>query len=170
MRDNGAMRLLLVAVLAAVAASSASASRSLVFTVKTKQGPTVAHAHPPAGGVGDSYDSSLALANAGLPQLGRPARASVGTMQFTYTIRKQCTSFSPKCVATADFTTVTTLPGGTVKAAGKSISIAQPGDRDPRHRRHGPLQGCAGNGFDQPDIREAEHVSPAAPIEADQSS
>ena len=79
---------LLVAVLAAVAASSASASRSLVFTVKTKQGPTVAHPHPPAGGVGDSYESSLALANAGIPQLGRPARATVGTMQFTYTIRK----------------------------------------------------------------------------------
>ena len=126
MRDNGAMRLLLVAVLAAVAASSASASRSLVFTVKTKQGPTVAHPHPPAGGVGDSYESSLTLANAGIPQLGRPARATVGTMQFTFTIRKQCMSFSPKCVATADFTTVTTLPGGTVRAGGKGISIAYP--------------------------------------------
>ncbi len=126
MRDNGAMRLLLVAVLAAVAASSASASRSLVFTVKTKQGPTVAHPHAPAGGVGDSYESSLTLANAGIPQLGRPARATVGTMQFTYTIRKQCTSFSPKCVATADFTTVTMLPGGTVRAGGKGISIANP--------------------------------------------
>jgi hypothetical protein len=126
MRDNGAMRLLVVALLAAVVASDASASRSLVFTVKTKQGPTVAHPHPPPGGLGDSYNSSLALVNAGIPQLGRPARAVVGTMQFTYTIRKQCTSFTPRCHATADFTTVTMLPGGTVKAAGKSISIANP--------------------------------------------
>ncbi len=126
MRDNAEMHVLAVALLAAVLASNASASRSLVFTVKTKQGPTVAHPHPPAGGVGDSYDSSLSLANAGVSQLGRPARATVGTMRFTYTIRKQCTSFSSRCHATADFTTVTTLPGGTVKAAGKSISIANP--------------------------------------------
>jgi hypothetical protein len=125
-RDNHSMRFVLAGLLAAALASNASASRSLVFTVKSKQGPTVAHARPPAGGVGDWYDSSLSLANAGIPQLGRPAHAAVGTMQFTYTIRKQCTSFSPRCRATADFTTVTTLPGGTVKAAGRSISIANP--------------------------------------------
>jgi hypothetical protein len=120
------MRVLLVALLAAALAQSASASRSLVFTVKTKQGPTVAHPHPPAGGVGDSYDSSLVLANGGIRQFGRAAHALVGTMQFTYTIRKQCTSFSPRCLATADFTTVTSLPGGTVNASGRSISIANP--------------------------------------------
>jgi hypothetical protein len=120
------MRLVFVAVLATAVTASASASRSLVFTVKTKQGPTVAHPHPPAGGIGDSYDSSLTLVNAGIAQLGRPRHATVGTMQFTYTIRKQCTSFSPRCHATADFTTVTMLPGGTVKAGGRSISIANP--------------------------------------------
>jgi hypothetical protein len=120
------MRPLLVAMLAVALASDASASRSLVFTLETKQGPTVAHPHPPPGGVGDAYDSSLTLANAAVPQLGRPAHASVGMMRFTYTIRRQCTSFSPSCRATADFTTVTTLPGGTVTAAGSSISIANP--------------------------------------------
>jgi hypothetical protein len=120
------MRFFFVALLGAALVSTASASRSLVFTVKSKQGPTVAHPHPPAGGVGDSYDSSLSLSNGGVAQLDRRAHAVVGTMRFTYTIRKQCTSFSPRCHATADFTTVTALPGGTVKAAGKSISIANP--------------------------------------------
>src|SRR6185437_13339946 len=74
----------------------------------------------------DSFDSSLRLVNGALPQLGRRAHAKVGMMQFTYTIRRQCTSFEQTCVASADFETLTTLPGGTVTAAGKRISIARP--------------------------------------------
>jgi hypothetical protein len=127
--DNGSVRVLpvlAVSILAAMLAATARPATSLTFTVKTKQGPTVAHQHPPAGGVGDSYDSSLVLMNSGIAQLGKGARATVGKMQFTYTIRKQCTSFGKTCVATADFDTVTTLPGGTVTAGGKSISIAKP--------------------------------------------
>jgi Dirigent-like protein len=126
--ENVPMRLFAALACAALAAAlpvTGSAARSrLVFTVKTTQGPTTAHPHPPAGGVGDTYVSSLKLKNAGLSQLGKKARASVGTMQFTYTIRKQCTSFTRTCVATADFDAVTTLPGGTVVADGKRISIS----------------------------------------------
>ncbi len=118
---------LVCAVVASVSfAAGAVAGSTLRFTVKTVQGPTAAHPHPPAGGVGDTYVSSLKLVNAGIAQLGKGARAKVGTMQFTYTIRKQCTSFTRTCVATADFNTVTTLPGGKVVANGKAISIANP--------------------------------------------
>ncbi|HEY4348895.1 MAG TPA: hypothetical protein VGM80_15030, partial [Gaiellaceae bacterium] len=38
----------------------------------------------------------------------------------------QCTSFGRQCASTADFDTVTMLPGGTVIASGKAISISRP--------------------------------------------
>jgi hypothetical protein len=128
--ENGVVRMvLLVGLLAAVGAVLAAGARpatTLSFTVKTKQGPTSMHPHPPVGAVGDRFDSSLRLVNGPFPQLGRRAHAVVGRMAFTYTIRRQCTSFRRRCVATADFDTVTTLPGGTVIANGRGISIAHP--------------------------------------------
>ena len=124
------MRPIFVVVLAALAtapiAPGAGTVRAVVFTVKTMPGPTIEHAHPPTGMVGDTFVSSLELENGRTPQLGRPARAAVGTMQFTYTIRRQCTSFGTTCVATADFDSVSTLPGGTVDADGNALSIADP--------------------------------------------
>jgi Dirigent-like protein len=114
------------AVAAACVAAVGAAGSTLRFTVKTVQGPTTAHPHPPKGGVGDTYVSSLRLVNSGIAQLGKGKRATVGTMQFTYTIRKQCTSFGKTCVATADFNTVTKLPGGKVIANGKGVSISKP--------------------------------------------
>jgi hypothetical protein len=110
---------------AALLTATALAATPLVFTVRTTQGPTATHPHAPPGGIGDTFVSSLELINL-TPQLGKAARATIGTMQFTYTIRKQCTSFAKTCIATADFETVTTLPGGTVVANGKALSIAQP--------------------------------------------
>ena len=127
-RNTVAMRLALTAAVAAAAcaAASASAAHSLVLTVKTTQGSTVAHPHPPAGGVGDTYESSLVLRNAGVARLGKGPHATLGTMRFAYTIRHQCSSFSHACSASADFRTVTRLPGGTVSAGGNGISIATP--------------------------------------------
>jgi hypothetical protein len=123
------MRLpLAVTVAAAVAAALAPvglAGNALVITAKTTQGPTVTHPHAPPGGVGDTFDSSLKLVTL-TSQLGKAAGSTLGTMRFEYTIRKQCTSFTKTCVATADFETVTTLPGGTVTANGKALSIARP--------------------------------------------
>jgi hypothetical protein len=127
-----AVRAFALAVLAAAVLSPLSdASTSIRFTFKSKQGAVVAHPHPPSGAVGDSYASTLALRNAGISQLGAGSHAQVGSMALGYTIRKQCTAFAKTCVATADFATVTTLPGGTVRAGGRSISIATPSIRIP---------------------------------------
>ena len=128
--ENGRVRAIstvaLVVALGALLVPAGLARRSLTFTVKTRQGPTTAHPHPPSGGVGDSYVSSLELVNRKVAQFGKPAYAPIGTMEFTYTIRKQCSSSKGTCVATADFDTVSTLPGGTVLASGRSISISDP--------------------------------------------
>jgi hypothetical protein len=104
-------------------APHAGATSTLSFTVETLEGLTTVHPHPPAGGVGDAYASTLELVNDGMSQLGKGARAKVGTMQFTYTIRRQC-AVAAGCVSTADFDTVTTLPGGKVIASGRSIPIS----------------------------------------------
>jgi hypothetical protein len=117
---------LCVALAGAIVVAGAVAGSSLDLTFKTVQGPTGAHPHPPAGGVGDTYVSSLKLKNPGIAQFGKGRHDPVGTMQFTYTIRKQCTSFETTCVATADFDTVTSLPGGTVVANGTALPIATP--------------------------------------------
>ncbi len=117
--------LALLVALGAVLAPAGLAGGSLTFTVSTRQGPTTAHPHPPSGGTGDSYVSSLELLNRKAAQLGKPAHSAIGTMEFTYTLRKQCPASQPSCVATADFDTVSMLPGGTVLASGKSISISE---------------------------------------------
>jgi len=128
--DNGSVRAIstvaFVVALGSLLVPTGFAGGVLTFTVKTRQGPTTAHPHPPSGGVGDSYASSLELLNRKVAQLGKPAHSPVGTMEFTYTIRKQCMSFEVTCVATADFATVSLLPGGTVLASGRSIPISDP--------------------------------------------
>jgi hypothetical protein len=128
----GAVRVVSVAALAAlVLVPLSAASTTVSYTFKTRQGPTVHRPHPPSGAVGDSYRQTLVLRNAGIAQLGAGGHAEVGSMELRYTIRKQCTSFAKRCVATADFETVTKLPGGDVLAAGRSISIATPNIRIP---------------------------------------
>jgi hypothetical protein len=127
-----AVRALAVAALAAlVLIPTSTASTTVSYTFKTRQGPTVHHTHPPSGAVGDTFDSTLALRNAGIAQLGAGRHEKVGSMELGYTIRRQCTAFAKRCVATADFDTTTTLPGGKVLAAGRSISIATPNIRIP---------------------------------------
>lgn len=112
--------------LVAVPAYGAEAGSTLTFTFKTRQGPTMVEAHPPSGEVGDTFDSSLSLVNRRAAQLGFAPHAVAGSMRFSYTIRHQCAAFIPSCTATADFATVSTLPGGTVVANGSQISIAEP--------------------------------------------
>ena len=131
-RMGAVVRVLSVTVLAAVVfVPLSAASTRLSFTFKTRQGPAVHHANPPSGAVGDSYQSTLVLRNAGIAQLGAGRHEKVGSMELGYTIRRQCTAFAKRCVATADFDTVTTLPGGKVLAGGRSISIATPSIRIP---------------------------------------
>jgi hypothetical protein len=125
--ENGSVRAIstvaLVVALGAFLGPAGLAGHSLTFTVGTRQGPTIAHPRPP-GGAGDWYASSLQLLNRTAAQLGKPAHSRVGMMEFTYTIRKQCPSLKGTCVATADFDTVSMLPGGTVLASGTSLSIS----------------------------------------------
>lgn len=127
-----------VCVLAAVAVSAAAmlsaplsqASSQRSYTFKTHQGPTAHVPHPPAGTVGDTFDSVLVLRNAGLAQLGAARRAKVGSMRLSFTIRKACSGFTnAKCDARADIATVSTLPGGKVLAGGRSVSIVSPSIR-----------------------------------------
>ena len=113
--------------LAAVVAACASGKSVLTITVSSVQGLPKTHAHPPAGPVGDTTDSTLTLSNGSVAQLGKAAFAKVGTMALEYTIRHECSGFNPgKCTATADFKTLSTLPGGTITADGKKISISKP--------------------------------------------
>jgi hypothetical protein len=130
--DRTWLRFALAAAVAALAwqlhveiglAAVRKAETATTITVMTSQGPTKRHPHAPPGDVGDTFDSSLTLFNVG-PQFGKPVKAKVGSMRFTYTLTKVCRGFSSSCKATADFATSTELPGGTIAAGGKGISIA----------------------------------------------
>jgi hypothetical protein len=143
--DNVRVQALAAAALAVlVLAPASAASTTLSYTFKTRQGAVSHQAHPPAGGVGDTYSSRLVLRNAGLAQLGAGRHASVGSMRLQYTLRKQCAAFTRNCVATADFVTVTVLPGGKVLAAGKRISISSPNIKIPVTGGTGRFQGARG--------------------------
>jgi hypothetical protein len=143
--DNAWVKPLSAAAVAVlVFAPLSAASARLSYTFKTRQGVIAHHAHPPGGGAGDTYESSLALRNAGIAQLGLGSHANAGSMKLGYTIRRQCRAFTKSCVATADFHTVTTLPGGTVLADGKAISIATPEIRIPVTGGTGRFRGARG--------------------------
>jgi hypothetical protein len=116
-----------LALAAAAVTSVAAAGTPVTIVVTTKQGPTVQHAHPPATEVGDTFDSSLVLLNPKhVRQFGLRGKAKVGTMSFSYTIRSQCRAFEPTCRSRADIETTSTLPDGTIDAAGKDVTIAKP--------------------------------------------
>jgi len=115
-----------VSVLAAAFATSGSGASTLVVTVNTLQGATTTHAHPPAGGTGDTSVSSLLFINGRKPAWGKGPLAPIGSMTFTYTIRSQCTSFGSTCTSTADIASVSKLPDGTITASGKRVSISSP--------------------------------------------
>ena len=122
------MRAVVLALAAAGAfAAAATAGTPVTIVVATKQGPTVQHAYPPATEVGDRFDSSLVLVNPKhVRQFGLAGKAKVGTMSFSYTIRSQCRAFEPACRSRADIQTTSTLPGGTIDAAAKDVTIATP--------------------------------------------
>jgi hypothetical protein len=59
------------------------------------------------------------------PTLGKNTGQFLGTMEFTWKLYGTCSSSSASCSGTADLTTVTKLPGGTISAAGKKISVSK---------------------------------------------
>jgi len=146
--ENDGVRVLLavaVSVAALLSAPLSEASAKLSYTFKTHQGPTAHLPHPPAGTVGDTFDSTLVLRNAGLAQLGAGRRAKVGSMRLSFTIRKACTGFTnAKCDARADIATVSTLPGGKVLAGGRSVSIVSASIRVPVTAGTGRYKGVRG--------------------------
>jgi len=125
------VRLLLASACALVLAQGAGAGNGVVYQLRTTQGPTSVAAAAPAPALagsetGETFASTLTLRNGPSPQLGRAAWATVGTMRFSYRIRRQCGAVVTLCDATADFQTVTSFPGGSLLASGRQISIASP--------------------------------------------
>ena len=104
------------------------------------------------------------LVNRKTAQLGLAPHAVAGSMQFSYTIRHQCAAFTPTCIATADFATVSTLPGGTVVARRLADLDRGADDHDPGRRRDRAVQGREGNDLDQPELDETERLHPDAAL------
>ena len=78
----------------ALAPSPALADTSLTFTVTRRRvRPPPTRIGPPAGRV--TPTSRVSSFNRKVAQLGRPPHARIGTMEFSYTMRKQCTRPSP---------------------------------------------------------------------------
>jgi hypothetical protein len=109
-------------VLAAVGlacAQGAAARTSITITVASTAGAVVRVSHPPAGELGDVLTSSLALVDS------RTA-AKVGTMDYTLTIVKACSSVVTSCQRRARVVAITTFRDGTIRAVGPWVSISRP--------------------------------------------
>jgi hypothetical protein len=71
-----------------------------------------------------TYQTQLRLFAIG-PTLGKNDGQFLGTMEFTWKLHGVCSSSAASCSGTADLVTVTKLPGGTISAAGKGLSISK---------------------------------------------
>jgi hypothetical protein len=92
-------------------ATGASARTPLTIALLSTPGSLVRHAHPPGGDVADVLTSSLSLRADTAPH------EKVGSMGYSLTMLTR---------TTARIDTTTTLPGGTIRASGAKISLAQP--------------------------------------------
>ena len=120
-------RVALLAVVALVLAGSAQAtrtSRSETLTLAIVQHGTTRTPHPPLGDEGDVSTTTLLLNNT-VAALGRPAKASVGSMSFQYVLHGRCSTES--CAgATADIVAISRLPGGTITAVDNRVKLGRP--------------------------------------------
>jgi hypothetical protein len=115
----------LLAAVAAVAAQSASKPSKLSVTVRITQGVTLRHPHPPAGDSGDVFSVDLSLYTIQSAFDTAPDK-HVGEMSFSYVLHGSCSSAGVGCKGTADITTLTKLPGGTITAVGNGVPIRTP--------------------------------------------
>ena len=92
------------------------------FKVRIIQEATYRHPHPPDGNEGDVFSTTLRLFAIG-PLLGKPDKAFVGTMSFSYTFQGVCSSSGAGCKGTTDIQTLSKLPGGTITANGSKVSL-----------------------------------------------
>jgi len=118
--------LLLAAAVAAVFAAAGPAQatkRSLRFTVKLVQEETLRH-HISSAQSNDTFSTTLRLFAIG-EEFGVKDASRVGTMAFAWgPLKGHCSNHSAGCQGTTDISTVTQLPGGTITAGGKNISLS----------------------------------------------
>jgi hypothetical protein len=117
----------LAALVAACASLAAEAKPgpTTTFTLKISQGPTFRHPHPPDGDANDQFSTTLTLFTIG-SMFDKPDNTKVGAMTFAYVLHGTCSSTGESCRGTADITTSTRLPGGTISASGKAIPLHVP--------------------------------------------
>jgi hypothetical protein len=97
---------------------------NMTFTVKLIQEATYRHPHPPDGNAGDVFSTTLRLFAVG-PLFGKPDKAYVGTMSFSYTFQGACSSAGVGCKGTTNLDTLSKLPGGTITANGNNVSLGR---------------------------------------------
>jgi len=123
-----ALLLLPVLLLAAVvAASGQAAKRSVTFKVKLIQEQTVRHHNPTDGDnhANDTFSTTLRLFAIGTV-LGVPDKTPIGTMAFDWgPLKGACSTSASGCNGTTNINTLTKLPGGTLTAGGKNVSLSK---------------------------------------------
>jgi hypothetical protein len=139
------LRVAVLVVVVLVLSASAQASRSarsekLVLTI-VQHGTTRAP-HPPLGDDGDVFTTTLLLSNT-VAALGKPAKASVGSMSFQYVLHGTCSTES--CAgATADIVAISRLPGGTITASEDGVKLGKPPIVIPITKGTGAFKGAIG--------------------------
>ena len=138
-------RVALLAVVGLVLVGSAhatQASRSQTLTLTIIQHGTTRTPHPPLGDEGDVFTTTLLLNNT-ISALGRPAKASVGSMSFQYVLHGKCSTET--CAgATADIVAISRLPGGTITASENRVKLGRPPILIPITKGTGAFKGATG--------------------------
>jgi hypothetical protein len=112
-----------VAAVVTVAAPAQATKRSLRFTVKLVQEETLRH-HISAAHSNDTFSTTLRLFAIG-EEFGVRDATRVGTMAFDWgPLKGRCSNHSAGCQGTTNISTFTQLPGGTITAGGKNISLS----------------------------------------------
>jgi hypothetical protein len=134
--------LVLLAMVLVAPAEAAPAVRSETLTLSIVQHGTVRTPHPPPGDEGDVFTTTLLLSNT-VAALGKPARASVGSMSFQYVLHGTCSTES--CAgATADIVAISRLPGGTITASEDGVKLGKPPIVIPITKGTGIFKGVTG--------------------------
>jgi hypothetical protein len=107
------------------AGTKAGKTRALNFKVRLIQEQTFRHPHPPDGNDGDTFSTTLRLFSIGTV-LGVGDGTPIGTMSFNWgPLNGSCSSSAAGCSGTTNLQTITKLPGGTITAGGKNVSLAK---------------------------------------------
>jgi hypothetical protein len=116
--------LALVSLLAPAAAGASHHGTGETLTFRIFQTATIRTPGPPAGDAGDVFTTTLILYNTA-DQVGRKTGANVGNMKFSYTLQGACSTSGSGCKGTADITTVSKLPGGTITASSPKVPLSK---------------------------------------------